>query len=120
MQMDFHVVTNGTDETLPLLYQWEIHDAQTGELRGRYVGKASAGSRRPRRDYARNVRRLLGGLPYRKGKPDKYRGVHRALAEAVRNGDRITLTLLWNVAPGEDINEAERATIRALNCTLNG
>jgi hypothetical protein len=22
--MDFHLVTNGTDETQPLLYQWEI------------------------------------------------------------------------------------------------
>ena len=30
--MDFHLVTNGTDETRPLLYQWEIHDAKTGEL----------------------------------------------------------------------------------------
>ena len=118
--MDFHLVTNGTDETRPLLYQWEIHDAKTGELHGRYVGKSSAGSRRPRKDYARNVRLLPGGLAYRKGKPDKYRSVHRALAEAVRNGDRITLTLLRNVAPGEDINEAERASIRALNRTLNG
>ncbi len=118
--MDFHVVTNGTDETQPLLYQWEIHDAITGELRGRYVGKASAGGRRPRKHYARNVRRLLAGLAYRKGRPDSYRSVHRALAEAVRKGDRITLTLLRNVTPGEDINEAERATIRALKCTLNG
>lgn len=38
--MDFHQVKNGIDETRPLLYQWEIQNAQIGELRGRYVGKA--------------------------------------------------------------------------------
>ncbi|CAE6862670.1 hypothetical protein R75465_07750 [Paraburkholderia aspalathi] len=118
--MDFHVVTNGTDESQPLLYQWEIQDVQTGEVLGRYVGKARAGSRRPRCHYARNVRRLLAGLPYRKNKPEAFRVVHHALADAVRRGDRITLTLLRNISPGEDINEAERVTISALNCTLNG
>ena len=85
--MDFHLVTNGADESQPLLYQWEIHDAQTGELRGRYVGKARAGSERPRVHYARNVKRLLAGLPYRRNKPESFRAVHRALAEAVRAGD---------------------------------
>jgi hypothetical protein len=118
--MDFHLVTNGTDETQPLLYQWEIHDASTGKLLGRYVGKARAGSARPRDHYVRNVTRLLAGLPYRKNKPAAFRAVHRALAEEVQRGDRITLTLLRNINPGEDINEAERSTIRALSCTLNG
>lgn len=118
--MDFHLITNGTDETLPLLYQWEIHDDRTGELRGRYVGKTVSGSNRPRNDYARNVKNLLAGLPYRKGKSDGYREIHRALAEAVRNGDRITLTLLRNVNADEDINAAERAAILALDCGLNG
>ena len=46
-EMEFHLDANGTDGTRPLLYMWEIHDAQTGELRGRYVGKALRGSRRP-------------------------------------------------------------------------
>lgn len=118
--MDFLLVTNGTDEARPLLYLWEIHDAQTGELRGRYVGKALRGSGRPRSHYARNVRRLLERLPYRRGNPEGFRKVHRALAEAVLKGDRITLTLLRNVESHEDINEAERSAIRSLKCTLNG
>jgi hypothetical protein len=118
--MDFHVIANGVDEAQPLLYQWEIHDTQTGRLLERYIGKAVRGSRRPLRHYERNVRRLLAHLPYRKGKPDGFRRVHRALAQAVAKGDRITLTLLQNVGPDEDINEAERLAIRASNCTLNG
>ncbi|VWD62335.1 hypothetical protein BCO71033_06744 [Burkholderia contaminans] len=117
--MEFHFDANGTDGTRPLLYMREIHDAQTGELRGRYVGKAVRGSRRPRNHYARNVRRLLVSLPYRKGNPDGFRKVHRALAMAVLKGDRITLTLLRNVRAEEDINEAERTTIEAMGCTLN-
>jgi hypothetical protein len=118
--MDFHLETNGTAGTQPLLYMWEIHDAQTGELRGRYVGKAVRGSRRPCSHYARNVRRLLARWPYRKGNPDGFRKVHRALAVAVLKGDRITLTLLRNVADDEDINDAERTTIQTMCCTLNG
>lgn len=117
--MDFRVLCNEVDETKPLLYMWEIHDARTGELRGRYIGKAGGGSRRPLRQYSRNVRRLLASLPYRKGKPEGFRRVHYALATAVEKGDRITLTLLRNIQPGEDINEAERIAISASNCTLN-
>ncbi len=118
--MDFHLNANGTDGTEPLLYMWEIHDAKTGELRGRYVGKSVRGSGRPRKHYSRNVRRLLASMPYRKGHPDGFRKVHRALAMAVLNGDRITLTLLRNVRAEEDINEVERAAIEAMGCTLNG
>ncbi|WP_155630715.1 hypothetical protein [Burkholderia territorii] len=118
--MNFHLNANGTDGTKSLLYMWEIHDAQTGQLLGRYVGKSARGSGRPRKHYARNVRRLLASMPNRKGRPDGFRKVHRALAMAVLSGDRITLTLLRNVGADEDINEAERTTIEAMGCTLNG
>jgi hypothetical protein len=118
--MDFLLLTNGVDETRPLLYQWEVHDARTGESLGRYVGRATAGSHRPRKEYVWAVRRLLAGLPYRKAKPNSFRVVHHALAQAVLRGDRITLTLLRNLAVGEDIKVAERSAIRELNCTLNG
>lgn len=63
---------------------------------------------------------MLARLPYRKGNPDGFRKVHRALATAVLNGDRITLTLLRNVAADEDINDAERSSIQAMLCALNG
>jgi hypothetical protein len=118
--MDFLVICDGVDETKPLLYQWEIHDAQTGQLLARYIGKAVRGGRRPLRHYARNVRRLIAQLPYRKNNPNGFRRVHHALAEAVTAGNRITLTLLRNVGPNEDINDAERTAIHASNCTLNG
>ena len=58
--------------------------------------------------YARNVRNLLAGRPYRKGKPGDFRRVHREPAWAVRNGQRVTLTLLCTVGEGEDIDELER------------
>ncbi|MEK6290628.1 MAG: hypothetical protein V4793_04410 [Paraburkholderia tropica] len=118
--MDFAVIRDGVDDAKPLLYQWEIHDSRTGELLAVYIGKAARGSRRPLRHYERNVRRLIAGMAYRKGNPDGFRRVHRALAEAVSAGNRITLTLLRNVGPDEDINEAERRAIRASSCTLNG
>ncbi|OZI63303.1 hypothetical protein [Bordetella genomosp. 11] len=118
--MKFRLIALGIDESKPLLYQWEIHDVRTGELKGRYIGKAVRGSGRPLSQYRRNVLNLLAGLPYRRNKPDGFRRVHRALADAVIKGDRITLTLLRNVPLGEDINEAERQAIRRFNCTLNG
>ncbi|WP_334033660.1 hypothetical protein [Burkholderia gladioli] len=118
--MDFEVIRDGIDDAKPLLYQWEIHDSRTGDFLARYIGKAVRGSKRPLRHYERNVRRLIAGMAYRKSKPDGFRRVHRALAEAVSAGHRITLTLLRNVGPDEDINEAERQAIRASGCTLNG
>ncbi|MBU9172931.1 hypothetical protein [Burkholderia gladioli] len=118
--MDFEVIRDGVDDAKPLLYQWEIHDSRTGDLLARYIGKAVRGSKRPLRHYDRNVRRLIAGMAYRKSKPDGFRRVHRALADAVTAGHRITLTLLRNVGPDEDINEAERRAIHASSCTLNG
>ncbi|MCA7888585.1 hypothetical protein LGM58_35980 [Burkholderia contaminans] len=118
--MDFELICDGVDDAKPLLYQWDIHDSQTGDLLARYIGKAVRGSRRPLRHYERNVRRLIAGMAYRKSNPEGFRRVHRALAEAVSSGNRITLTLLRNVGPDEDINEAERRAILASNCTLNG
>ncbi len=105
--MDFEESESEVDPSLPLIYLWEVHD-RAGHLTYAYVGKASGGDGRPRRHYKRNVRNLLEGQPYRKGKPDEFRRVHHELAEAVRLGHRITLTLLCNVAEGEDINEVER------------
>lgn len=105
--------TNGIDEGSPLIYCWEIDDGG-GEIEYRYVGKSINGSHRPRTAYRLNVNRLLAGKPYRKGKPDGFRVVHRRLADATKNGHSITLRLLSNVAGGEDIFEQERYWQRIL------
>ncbi|GAB7536947.1 hypothetical protein [Burkholderia sp. 3C] len=118
--MDFLLIRVDVNEAMALLYKWEIHNPKTGVVLARYIGKAVRGSRRPLHHYERNVRRLIAGLPYRRSKPNGFRRIHRALAEAVYGGNLITLTLLRNVLPDEDINEAERLAIRAWDCSLNG
>lgn len=118
--MKFEVRQGLIDTNAPLLYMWEIRD-QTDTLMYCYVGKSERGTGRPLRHYKRNVRNLLGGRPYRRGKPDSFRVVHRQLAEAVRQGHRITLTILCNVPPGANIYEWERRAQSALGCkSLSG
>lgn len=95
----------------PLIYKWEIHNID-GSLVGRYVGQSKGGAKRPDTQYRRNVENLLDGKPYRKGKPDGYRRVHRALAKAVKCGHRITLQFLCNVEQDQDINEIELRCIQ--------
>lgn len=120
LSLDFAFDANGVDDTQRLLYLWEIHDASTGVLLASYVGKAEKGIARRRQEYSTNIRRLLAGLPYRKGNPDGFRSIHRALADAVRLNHQITLRLLRNVSREEDIYKAEREMVVALGCSLNG
>jgi hypothetical protein len=42
---------------------------------------------------------LLNGKPYRVGKPEGFRRIHRELAQAYRDGRRIELILLENCEP---------------------
>ncbi len=105
--MEFRFGANGVDPEQPLIYRWEIFD-HVGERTACYVGKSKNGAKRPLRDYKRNVRRLLAGQPYRKSKPEEFRDIHRLMAEAVRQDRTIVLTLLRNVSPGENINDAEQ------------
>ena len=112
--MRFEVRTNNVDEQQPLIYMWEMR-SRSGELIGRYVGKAKAGGKRPRKHYSRNVARILASKPYRKGNQDGFRRVHRALAEAHRLGHSVVLSFLCNVKPGESINDAEQRCIKEHN-----
>ncbi|MCP9482717.1 hypothetical protein NNA36_12170 [Shimia sp. CNT1-13L.2] len=84
----------------PGIYSWEI------EGRGVYVGKYTRKSR-PLSEYNKNVRNLLNGKPYRRSKPDGFREIHRALAEAVTLERTIILKLVEN-CPSELLNERER------------
>lgn len=115
-QVQFRLVAHVLNESLPLIYMWEIHEA-CGSLVGRYVGKAKAGARRPLKHYKRNVANILSNKPYRRSNPSGYRRVHQALAEAERTGRKVTLQFLCNVAANENINEVEQRYIRLHGCS---
>jgi hypothetical protein len=105
------VVVDGVDLARPGIYEWTIEGV------GTYIGKYKRISR-PQRAYARNVANLLAGKPYRKSKPYQFRGIHHALAEAVRHRRHVTLTILENPAAWKiDSRELELIAERS---TLNG
>ncbi len=58
-----------------------------------------------------NVARILTGRPYRKGKPDRFRLIHRQLADAVRENRAITLLLLENESDRIRRNQREQELI---------
>jgi hypothetical protein len=96
-------IADGADCSRPGLYEWHIEGV------GRYIGKFKR-INRPLKEYGRNIVRLVSGLPYRKGKPDSFRRIHIELAQAVRSGRRIELTILEN-PPLADINRREQELI---------
>ncbi len=104
--MKFLEIKGSVDPKQPLIYLWEILN-QDGEVYCHYVGKASKGADRPRKDYCNNVNKLLQGGYYRKGKPEGFRPIHRHMADAVQLSHTIQLSFLCNVAAGEDINAKE-------------
>ena len=106
---------SAVDEARPLIYLWEVSDDL--HVVYRYVGKADRGALRPRKHYTRNVRNLLAELPYRPSDPDGYREVHRQLAAATGNRHSVvTLRLVRNVEPGEDIYRVEREEHERYGC----
>ena len=111
MDFQFEFDCNGVDGSRPLLYLWDVG----GRL---YIGKASRGSKRSLKHYARNVSRLLAGQPYRRGKPNGFRKVHLAMQAAVLQSQRIRLVLLKNVELAR-INEEELTAIKQYGCELN-
>ena len=105
--MQFVEMHGHVDPSSPLIYLWEILDSN-GVVCCRYVGKASRGADRPRTQYRRNVNNISHGKPYRKGKPNAFRAIHRRMAKAVLAGECLRLSFLCNVAPEGKINELER------------
>ncbi|MGE0684641.1 MAG: hypothetical protein AB7P69_27505 [Candidatus Binatia bacterium] len=104
------VVVDGVDLTRPGIYEWEIEGV------GIYIGKYKRISR-PQRAYARSVANLLANRPYRKSRQDRFRGIHHALADAVRQKRNVKLTILEN-PPAWKINSRELELI-AERGTLN-
>lgn len=112
-KMQYNLPLHDFDVTAPLIYMWEIHDAEDKVI-GRYIGKANGGEKRPTQHYSRNVDKLLRGVPYKKDKD--YRRVHHALARAVTDGHRISLCYLCNVLADQNIFEVEMRYIREYGC----
>jgi hypothetical protein len=101
------VISPGVDCSKPGVYRWQIEGA------GVYVGKYTR-IRRPTKEYRRNVARILKALPSHH--PDgRFRRVQHALAEAVKAGRRITLTILVNAEP-LDLNRREQEFISFREC----
>lgn len=98
------VVVQSVDPALPGIYEWRIEGS------GCYIGQYTH-VRRPRREYGLNVGRILTRRPYRTGKPGGFRGIHIQLADAVKAGHCITLTLLENQPMKADRNRRERELI---------
>jgi len=75
----------------PGIYEWRIGGAEpcvsVGQSK-RLKGRA--------REYVNNIRKMVNGLPYRKGKPTKFRAVHHGLRKGHDNGLPITFTVLEN------------------------
>jgi hypothetical protein len=88
------------DLNLPCIYEWRLSDESL------YVGKAALPKRRLR-EYPNNVRKLIAGEAYRKGKPTSYRAVHHELRSAHDRVLTVTFTVLENCDNG-DLNERER------------
>ena len=105
------IITPGVDLTKPGIYKWEIAGV------GVYIGKYTRSSR-PTREYRRNVERILAKqLSHHKN--GEFRRIHHALAQAVREGTPVTLTILAN-GEKEDLNRIERDFIISEKANLNG
>ncbi len=105
------IISPCVDLAKPGIYKWEIDGG------GVYVGKYSR-PRRPTQEYRRNVERILANaLSHHKN--GAFRPVHHALADAVRNGKAITLTIMAN-GEKEDLNRLERQFILSEKANLNG
>ncbi|MFT4055448.1 MAG: hypothetical protein QM681_13155 [Novosphingobium sp.] len=101
-----------TDQSLPGIYEWRIAD------RAIYIGKSKRLPKRIR-EYPNNVRKMLAGLPYRKGKQVAYRVVHHALKSAYDEQAVVTVTILQNCDLSE-LNELERRWIARRRRELEG
>lgn len=91
MRADWWAIADQPDITLnrPGIYEWRIGDALL------YIGKSKRLPRRIR-EYPNNVRKLLAGEPYRKGKPAQYRHIHLAMGRAHKDRIPVLVAILEN------------------------
>jgi hypothetical protein len=82
------------------IYEWRIEGV------GVYIGQSKRLLSRLQ-NYPNNVRKILAGLPWRKGSARDFRVVHHRLREAHDENASVTFTFLEN-CPIELLNERER------------
>jgi hypothetical protein len=105
-------INDGVDTKKPGIYEWRIAGA------GSYIGQYRWISR-PKTHYGRNLVKLFNRLPYRNRNPEGFRRIHKALAEAHRDGRRIELIIVENVELKIERNRREQALIKSRG-NLNG
>lgn len=104
-------IADGVDTSKPGLYEWHIEGV------GSYIGRYKRYSR-PTTEYVRNVRNLIAGKPYRRGKPTLFRRIHHELAAAYDAKRTVRLIILENPKP-ENMGRRELELIRERG-VLNG
>lgn len=82
------------------IYEWRLGNESL------YIGKAKRLKRRTR-EYSNNIRKLIHGEPYRKGKPASYRPVHHELRSAHDRELTVIVTVL-EYCDKADLNDRER------------
>ena len=88
-------IPSDVDPNAPLIYRFTIP-----ALNVIYHGQDNNGAGRPRRDYERDIERMLQGLPRgTTSGQERYGPIHYAMYEAVQGGHRIELALVENCAP---------------------
>lgn len=102
MRSDWWAIADQPDIVLERagIYEWRI-----GE-RFLYIGKSKRLPRRIR-EYPNNVRKLLAGQPYRKGKPAQYRHIHVEMSRAHEERIPVIVAILENCDPSI-LNQRER------------
>ena len=102
MRSDWWVIAYQPDIALERagIYEWRIGD------RCLYIGKSKRLPRRIR-EYPNNVRKLLAGKPYRKGKPAQYRQIHIEMGRAHDDRISVIVAVLENCDPSI-LNQRER------------
>jgi hypothetical protein len=109
--MKFVFRDNSVNAKEPLLYRIIIGS------RLYYIGCADCADR-PLKDYARNVKRMKNGKPYRKGNPSGFRAIHQHLFAASEKGEEIVVELIRNVLKTEKFREEAAEII--MHRTLHG
>ncbi len=92
MSINFTEKPSTIDPCAPLIYRISIPALDVV-----YHGLSKNGAKRPRRDYVRNVQRMLQGMPKRITPGQQhYRAIHHAMFAAVQGGHEIHLELVEN------------------------
>jgi len=84
-------VARGVNEGRPGIYEWKIDGRVCYVCYFTNIGTAT-------KAYSNNLRNLLGGKPYRAGKPGDFRQIHYQLRDAYLGGRKIEVAILENCA----------------------